>query len=140
MPWTVTCGADTGGLLGHGERIVRGGAGSAPRRPRAYADRGPGAVPRPPMSVYETIMAKLIIGCGYLGKRVAALWRRRGHHVRALTRGRAEELCGLGIEPVVGDVRELLDVLALEPADTVLYAVAPDRRAGSATAEEVWIE
>ncbi len=85
-------------------------------------------------------MAKLIVGCGYLGRRVAALWCGQGHTVRALTRGRAEELRGLGIEPVVGDVRELLDVLALEPAETVLYAVAPDRRAGNVTAEEVWLE
>jgi nucleoside-diphosphate-sugar epimerase len=84
-------------------------------------------------------MAKLIIGCGYLGSRVAALWLAQGHRVRALTRGRVEELRGMGVEPVVGDVRELLDLLTLEPADTVLYAVTPDRRHG-ATAEAVWVE
>jgi nucleoside-diphosphate-sugar epimerase len=85
-------------------------------------------------------VAKLIAGCGYLGRRVAALWRARGHHVRALTRGRADELRALGVEPIVGDVRELLDVLTLEPAETVLYAVAPDRRPGGSTAAEVWVE
>jgi nucleoside-diphosphate-sugar epimerase len=83
-------------------------------------------------------MAKLVIGCGYLGRRVAALWLARGHTVRALTRGRADELRGLGIEPVVGDVREPLDLLAPETADTVLYAVAPDRRGGE-SAEDVWL-
>jgi nucleoside-diphosphate-sugar epimerase len=85
-------------------------------------------------------MAKLIVGCGYLGRRVAALWRARGHHVRALTRGRAAELRAQGVDPVVGDVRELIDVLKLEPAETVLYAVAPDRRPGGGTAAEVWVE
>jgi nucleoside-diphosphate-sugar epimerase len=83
-------------------------------------------------------VAKLVIGCGYLGSRVAALWRAGGHRVRALTRGRAEQLRGLGIEPVVGDVREPLDLLALGPAETVLYAVAPDRRGGG-SAEDVWL-
>src|SRR5689334_8770929 len=85
-------------------------------------------------------MAKLVIGCGYLGSRVASLWLAQGHRVRAMTRGRADELRARGIEPIVGDVRELLDVLSLEPADTVLYAVAPDRRVGNTAAEEVWIE
>jgi nucleoside-diphosphate-sugar epimerase len=83
-------------------------------------------------------MAKLIVGCGYLGRRVAALWCGRGHHVRALTRGRADELRALGIEPVVGDVREPLDLADLPPAETVLYAVAPDRQKGDSP-EAVWI-
>ncbi len=83
-------------------------------------------------------MAKLVIGCGYLGGRVAALWRGQGHAVRALTRGRADELRRLRVEPVVGDVREPLDVLAPQPADTVLYAVAPDRR-GGVSADDVWL-
>jgi nucleoside-diphosphate-sugar epimerase len=85
-------------------------------------------------------MVKLIIGCGYLGRRVASLWLGQGHTVRALTRGRADELRALGIVPVVGDIREPLDVLTLEPAATVLYAVAPDRRTADAAAEQVWIE
>ncbi len=80
-------------------------------------------------------MAKLIVGCGYLGRRVAALWRARGHTVFALTRGRADELRALGVEPVVGDV---CAVTALPVAETVLYAVAPDR-SGGGTPEDVWL-
>ncbi len=82
-------------------------------------------------------MAKLIIGCGYLGRRVAALWRAQGHSVHALTRNRADELRALGIEPIVGDVRELIDLTALPPVETVLYAVAPDRQVGESP-EDVW--
>jgi nucleoside-diphosphate-sugar epimerase len=85
-------------------------------------------------------MARLVIGCGYLGSRVASLWLAQGHRVRALTRGRADQLRGLGVEPVTGDVRRPRDMLALEPADTVLYAVAPERGGGNSTAEEVWLE
>jgi nucleoside-diphosphate-sugar epimerase len=85
-------------------------------------------------------VAKLIIGCGYLGRRVAALWRAQGHSVRALTRNRPDELRALGIKPVVGDVRKLAELPKLAPAESVLYAVAPDRREGGATAEAVWVE
>jgi nucleoside-diphosphate-sugar epimerase len=83
-------------------------------------------------------MVKLIIGCGYLGRRVASLWLARGHEVCAMTRGRTDELRSLGIVSVPGDVRELIDVGALPPAETILYAVAPDRRGGQ-TPEEVWL-
>ena len=49
---------------------------------------------------------KLIVGCGYLGARVAALWRARGEQVAATTRSaaRAADLRALGIEPLVCDV------------------------------------
>jgi nucleoside-diphosphate-sugar epimerase len=82
-------------------------------------------------------MDKLIIGCGYLGCRVAKRWLAQGHTVHALTRGREAELNTLGIRPIRGDVRELLDATALPPAETVLYAVAPGRNEGQ-TPEDVW--
>lgn len=80
-------------------------------------------------------MDKLIIGCGYLGRRVAARWLAEGHTVHALTRGRAEELRTLGVCPVVGDVLQAMD---LPRAETVLYAAAPDRR-GEQGPADVWL-
>jgi nucleoside-diphosphate-sugar epimerase len=83
-------------------------------------------------------MDKLIVGCGYLGCRVAKRWLQQGHTVHALKRGREAELKALGIQPIHGDVRELLDVIALPPAGTVLYAVAPGRDEGQ-TPDDVWL-
>jgi nucleoside-diphosphate-sugar epimerase len=84
-------------------------------------------------------MDKLIIGCGYLGRRVAARWLAQGHTVHGMTRDKAAELRALGIRPIVGDVRELLDFAELPQAETVLYSVAPGRQNGQ-TPDEVWIE
>ena len=77
-------------------------------------------------------MRKLIIGCGYLGRRVAAAWIRQGHLVAALTRtaDHAEQLCSLGVEPVLGDVTDPLSLSGLPDADIILYAVGFDRRSG----------
>ena len=52
-------------------------------------------------------MKALIIGCGYLGRRVAAGWVDGGHTVTALTRNdsHAAELQANNIMPIVGDVR-----------------------------------
>jgi nucleoside-diphosphate-sugar epimerase len=77
----------------------------------------------------------LIIGCGYLGQRVAQRWLDEGRRVAALTRSaeRAAEFRNCGIEPIVGDVtrRETLAALAALPElSTVLYAVGFDRSAG----------
>jgi len=99
----------------------------------------------------------LIIGCGYLGSRIANAWLASGRRVVALTRNRVDELTKLGIKPIVGDV---LDPASLagslsrsrEPSgttlqdsesrsargtypelpafSTVLYAVGLDRAAG----------
>ncbi len=91
------------------------------------------------MATSESSAAKvrLIIGCGYLGVRVAKLWLAQGKRVAALTRGRGEELRGLGIEPIVGDVLD--PGLALPEAETVLYAVGLDRSAGRSF-REVYVE
>lgn len=79
-------------------------------------------------------MRKLIVGCGYLGRRAAEAWLRDGHEVYALTRGgpNAEALRAAGIEPIVGDVTDPATLAALPAADTLLYAVGFDRSAGHA--------
>ncbi len=75
---------------------------------------------------------KLVLGCGYLGRRVAAAWRARGRRVFATTRApaRAPELRGLGLEPVVCDVLDLDSLHALPEAETLVYCVGLDRAAG----------
>lgn len=77
----------------------------------------------------------LVIGCGYLGRRVAALWRGRGRRVAALTRGRSAELGALGLVPVVGDVLDPASLRRLPEVPTVLYAVALDRSSGRSMRE-----
>ncbi len=82
-------------------------------------------------------MRKLIIGCGYLGRRVAEAWLQEGCHVVAVTASpqRAERFRTLGVEPVLGDVTVPESLSALPRADTVLYAVAYDRSAGKSRRE-----
>lgn len=75
-------------------------------------------------------MSHLIVGCGYLGRRVASRWLEQGQHVVALTRGRSDELRGAGIEPIVGDVLDPASLLRLPRASTLLYAVGLDRSSG----------
>lgn len=74
-------------------------------------------------------MRKLVIGCGYLGLRVAEEWLRSGDEVCALTRSaaRAAEFTKLGIQPVIGDVLDPKSLRQLPRATTVLYAVGFDR-------------
>lgn len=75
-------------------------------------------------------VTRLVIGCGYLGRPAAALWRAGGSTVAALTRRNADALRAVGLEPVLGDVTEPSSLSALPTAETVLYAVGLDRAAG----------
>ncbi len=77
-------------------------------------------------------MKCLIIGCGYLGQRVADRWKAAGHDVSALTRSaaKAEALRENGITPVVGDVTDCASLTGLPHADVVLYAVGYDPASG----------
>lgn len=94
-----------------------------------------GGIPR--YAVSDTFMTPshlithFILGCGYLGRRVAQRWQASGHAVGALTRSsqRATELASAGIVPIVGDV--LRPDWELPPGiRTVLYAVSFDPNAG----------
>lgn len=76
----------------------------------------------------------LILGCGYLGRAVAAEWVAGGKAVAALTRSRTADLGALGVQPVLGDVTDPAS-LRLPAADTVLYAVGLDRSAGKSMRE-----
>jgi nucleoside-diphosphate-sugar epimerase len=74
-------------------------------------------------------MTKLVIGCGYLGGRVARKWLDQGEQVAVVTRSneRAETLRREGFCPVVADVSDPGSLRSLPEARTVLHAVGYDR-------------
>ena len=76
--------------------------------------------------------ARLILGCGYLGRRVATRWLADGQAVAALTRSdrTSAEFAARGLTLVVGDVTEPASLAALPAADVVLHAIGYDRSAG----------
>ena len=82
------------------------------------------------MNATPPTSAALIVGCGYLGSRVATAWVASGRRVFALTRTRSAELTALGISPTVGDVLDPDSLTRLPEVGVVLYAVGLDRRAG----------
>ncbi len=71
----------------------------------------------------------LIVGCGYLGIRVAQIACRRGDRLWATTRrrDRAVELARKGIEPLIADWTDRRTLGDLPPVDRVLIAVSYDR-------------
>ena len=76
-------------------------------------------------------MQTLIVGCGYLGLRVAGAWIADGHSVSAMTRSRerAAAFEQWSIQPTVGDVTDPQALSQLPSADVLLYAVGFDRTA-----------
>ena len=86
----------------------------------------------------------LVIGCGYLGSRVARLWQQHGDQVAVVTRSaqRASEFQQTGYLPVVADVTDAISLQRIRKIgeiDTVLYAVGFDRAAGKPK-REVYVE
>jgi nucleoside-diphosphate-sugar epimerase len=83
-------------------------------------------------------MVKLVLGCGYLGLRVARQWLAAGQVVHAVTRSaeRANELEREGLKLIVADVSDpgsLAD--RLPEAETVLYAIGYDATSGKSRKE-----
>jgi nucleoside-diphosphate-sugar epimerase len=85
--------------------------------------------------------SRLIIGCGYLGRRVARRWLDAGDDVAALTRSEvhAEEFRSEGIRPIVGDILDSRALRGVTSAQTVLYAVGFDRTT-AASKREVYVD
>lgn len=75
-------------------------------------------------------MNRLVLGCGYLGLRVARLWKSKGDDVYAVTRSKinAEKFEKVGIIPVIADITESHTVKELPKADTILISVGMDRK------------
>ena len=84
---------------------------------------------------------KLIIGCGYVGQRVAQRWLAQGDEVWAVTRSsqRAAEWAASQITPIVGDVLRPADWPDLPAFDVALWAVGLDRTAGHSQ-REVYVD
>ncbi|MFO0909633.1 MAG: SDR family oxidoreductase [Isosphaeraceae bacterium] len=74
-------------------------------------------------------MATLIIGCGYVGRRVAERLRDRGESVLTTTRSqaRAEELRLAGFDPIVLDVLQPDPLRTIRGVDRTLFCVGYDR-------------
>jgi nucleoside-diphosphate-sugar epimerase len=74
----------------------------------------------------------LIVGCGYLGRRVGRLLASRGDRVIGTARSpeRAAELPTWGIEPFVADLLDPASLDRLPSADRILHAVGYDRSSG----------
>jgi nucleoside-diphosphate-sugar epimerase len=83
----------------------------------------------------------LIIGCGYLGQRLGARLVRDGGRAYGTVRspGRADEIAGIGIEPVIADVLRPETLTGLPAAERLFYAVGFDRAAGAAM-REVYVD
>ena len=79
-------------------------------------------------------MTKLIVGCGYLGRRVAGLWHQAGHKVVGVTRTQeaAERLRREGIEGLAADITAPATLAGLPQAETVVFAVSYDAASGLA--------
>jgi nucleoside-diphosphate-sugar epimerase len=92
----------------------------------------PGPSPKTGEGSNTWTAAKLIIGCGYLGRRVAGHWLDAGNNVVALTRSaaKAEDLKGQGIRPLVADITQPATLHSLPEAKTVLFAVGYDAACG----------
>ncbi len=87
-------------------------------------------------------MKKLLFGCGYLGHRVARLWRDAGEEVCVITRSpdRAAQLRDEGFQTVVADVANASTLANLPPAETVLFAVGFDRTTSQNTLHQVYAD
>lgn len=86
-------------------------------------------------------MKKLVIGCGYLGLRVARVWQARGDDVCVTTRSpeRASQFANQDFETVQLDVTQPDTCRRLPRAETVLLAVGYDRSAGPSL-NEVYVD
>ncbi len=82
-------------------------------------------------------MRLLVFGCGYLGERVATLWRGLGHEVAAITRSaeRAAAWERRGWHTVVGNVTDPQTLAHLPEVDVCLHAIGFDRQAAPSKRE-----
>ncbi len=91
---------------------------------------------------YAACHRRLIVGCGYLGQRVASRWLAAGDTVYATTRSpaRAEQFAAIGLRPLLGDVTSAGPggLPELPEVDIVLWAVGFDRSA-AASYEDVHV-
>lgn len=82
----------------------------------------------------------LIAGCGYVGGRVAASWRKCGMQVYGITRSelKAKELSSTGITPIVFDLAQT-SIPQLPDVDVVLWSVGFER-SSETSRHAIWID
>ena len=82
---------------------------------------------------HKTLNTILIIGCGDIGRRVAAHYRRRGATVNALSRGgaAAERLLRQGLAVVIGDLDRPQQLPSLPSRNALLFYFAPPPATGN---------
>ena len=75
---------------------------------------------------------KLIIGCGYLGRGIAALWCAQNHRVFATTRStaRANEWRAHGLQPILCDMLDPASLHSLPRVESITYCIGLDRATG----------
>ncbi|MFI4874789.1 MAG: SDR family oxidoreductase [Blastopirellula sp. JB062] len=83
---------------------------------------------------------RLIIGCGYVGLRVAHLWCAQDDQVFAVTRSAetAAQFAADKLQPILADVTDESSLDQLPSVDTVLFAVGYDRTADP-TIDDVYV-
>ncbi len=90
-------------------------------------------------------MAKLIVGCGYLGQRVCNQWQATGEKVFVITRNpeKAQKLAAQNCHPIVVDICDpagLSDAISdLENISSVLFSVGFDRNSDQQI-EDVYLD
>ena len=72
----------------------------------------------------------LVVGCGYLGRRIAGELLRKGYHVTATTRSdeRISELRELGVDPIRLDLRDWNGGPTSGAYEVVIYCVSAGRQ------------
>jgi len=75
---------------------------------------------------------RLIVGCGYLGARLAARWLAEGSRVWGVVRTptRVAGLAAAGVEPIIADMASPAATPTLPEVDTVVWCVGFDSSAG----------
>ena len=83
---------------------------------------------------------RLILGCGYLGLRVARNWLESGSIVYAVTRtqDRAAKLAARGIKPLLADITNPHSLNELPHVKTLLWSVGFDR-SGRSTHHDIHV-
>ncbi len=86
-------------------------------------------------------MRKLVLGCGYLGSRVANRWLAAGDNVWAITRKpeQAARFRAAGLRPIVADVTHAASLPPLRDFATILYAVGYDK-SSERSMQEVYVQ
>jgi nucleoside-diphosphate-sugar epimerase len=94
----------------------------------------------PQNRLWKRLMRRLIIGCGYLGQRVATRWLESGGEVHVLTRSldHAQSFRERGWNPITGDVLDPKSLEQLPEVDTIFWAVGWDRSSGR-TMRDVYV-